>query len=222
MRPIGVVRSAAKQPSDGCWAGLISTIELYPDQFTPESTAGLEHFFSRRGCVPVRSPEAVQTGSRHPRERLDWPKVGIFAPRERPSQPHRHDHLQNRARRWTAHLGARTGRHRWHASPGHQTLHGSIRTTKSGSSAIVVKGIDGRVLPSKSQIIACKGFVAGNSICHCCFDTRERAKPNSLPRWSAGIPRETYCCVPRSMNPAIWLCRFTRSSSCKYIMCPAE
>jgi hypothetical protein len=48
MRPIGVVRSAAKQPSDGCWAGLISTIELYPDQFTPESTAGLEHFLTSR------------------------------------------------------------------------------------------------------------------------------------------------------------------------------
>jgi tRNA (Thr-GGU) A37 N-methylase len=32
--------------------------------------------------------EAVQTGSRHPRERTDWPKVGIFAQRakDRPNR----------------------------------------------------------------------------------------------------------------------------------------
>jgi tRNA (adenine37-N6)-methyltransferase len=90
MRPIGVVRSAVKQPSDDCWSGLISTIELDSQQFTPESTAGLEQFshievlflFDRVAA------EAVQTGSRHPRERLDWPKVGIFAQRakDRPNR----------------------------------------------------------------------------------------------------------------------------------------
>jgi tRNA-Thr(GGU) m(6)t(6)A37 methyltransferase TsaA len=90
MRPIGVVRSAVKQPSDDCWAGLISTIELDPDQFTVESTAGLEHFSHVEVVFLFDrvSPEAVQTGSRHPRERSDWPKVGIFAQRakDRPNR----------------------------------------------------------------------------------------------------------------------------------------
>ena len=90
VRPIGVVRSAVESPSDDCWAGLIATIELDPQQFTPESTAGLQQFshvevvflFDRVAA------DAVQTGSRHPRERADWPKVGIFAQRakDRPNR----------------------------------------------------------------------------------------------------------------------------------------
>jgi tRNA (Thr-GGU) A37 N-methylase len=79
MRPIGVVRSVAKQPSDDCWARLISTIELYPDQFTPESTAGLEHFSHVE--VVFLFDRQRQTDSRYPRERPNWPKVGIFAQR---------------------------------------------------------------------------------------------------------------------------------------------
>jgi tRNA-Thr(GGU) m(6)t(6)A37 methyltransferase TsaA len=90
LRPIGVVRSAVKQPSDDCWAGLISTIELDSDQFTPESAAGLDQF-SHVEIVFLFdrvAPEAVQTGSRHPRDRADWPKVGIFAQRakDRPNR----------------------------------------------------------------------------------------------------------------------------------------
>jgi tRNA-Thr(GGU) m(6)t(6)A37 methyltransferase TsaA len=90
MRPIGVVRSPVKQPSDDCWAGLISTIELDSDQFTPESTAGLDQFSHVEIVFLFHrvAPEAVQTGSRHPRERADWPKVGIFAQRakDRPNR----------------------------------------------------------------------------------------------------------------------------------------
>jgi tRNA-Thr(GGU) m(6)t(6)A37 methyltransferase TsaA len=81
--PIGVVRSAIKQPADDCWAGLVSVIELDPQLFTAESTVGLGDFshvevvfiFDR---VPVA---AVQTGARRPRDRQDWPRVGIFAQR---------------------------------------------------------------------------------------------------------------------------------------------
>ena len=83
VHPIGIVRSSIKQPADDCWSGLISVIELDPQLFTAESTAGLSDFshaeivfvFDR---VPVA---AIQTGARHPRDRRDWPRVGIFAQR---------------------------------------------------------------------------------------------------------------------------------------------
>ncbi len=39
--------------------------------------------------------------------------------------------------------------------------------------------------------------------------------------YSLFLPAGRYCCVARSMKPAIWLCRLTRSWSCKYIMWPA-
>jgi len=90
VRPIGVIRSSVKQPCDDCWAGLISNIELDADQFTSESTAGLDQF-SHVEIVFLFdrvTPQAVRTGSRHPRERGDWPKVGIFAQRakDRPNR----------------------------------------------------------------------------------------------------------------------------------------
>ena len=90
VRPIGVVHSPVKQPSDDCWANLISVIELDPNQFKPESTAGLDQF-SHVEVVFLFDrvkPESVQTGARHPRERTDWPKVGIFAQRakDRPNR----------------------------------------------------------------------------------------------------------------------------------------
>lgn len=90
VRPIGIVSSTVKQPDDDCWAGLISVIELDPQQFAAESTIGLEQF-SHLEIVFVFDrvpPESVQTGARHPRERQDWPKVGIFAQRakDRPNR----------------------------------------------------------------------------------------------------------------------------------------
>jgi tRNA-Thr(GGU) m(6)t(6)A37 methyltransferase TsaA len=83
VRPIGTVRSPVKQIADDCWAGVIATIELDPDQFTPESTAGLADFSHAEIVFLLDriAPDAVQTGARHPRNRKDWPKVGIFAQR---------------------------------------------------------------------------------------------------------------------------------------------
>lgn len=90
VRPIGVVRSSVKQPADDCWAGLVSVIELDPQQFTAASTAGLEQF-SHLEVVFVFdrvAPASVYTGARHPRGRADWPKTGIFAQRakDRPNR----------------------------------------------------------------------------------------------------------------------------------------
>ena len=90
LRPIGVVRSSVKQPGENCWTGLISVIELDPQQFTAASTAGLDQF-SHVDVVFVFhlvDPKSVHTGARHPRDRQDWPEAGIFAQRakDRPNR----------------------------------------------------------------------------------------------------------------------------------------
>ena len=90
IRPIGVVRSPITMRADDCWAGLISVIELDAQQFTPECTIGLAEF-SHAEIVFLFdrvAPEKVFTGSRHPRDRQDWPKTGIFAQRakDRPNR----------------------------------------------------------------------------------------------------------------------------------------
>jgi tRNA (adenine37-N6)-methyltransferase len=90
VHPIGIVRSPVKEPKDDCWAGLVSVIELDPHQFTSESTAGLDQFSHVEVVFLFDrvAPSAVQTGARHPRERADWPKTGIFAQRakDRPNR----------------------------------------------------------------------------------------------------------------------------------------
>jgi tRNA-Thr(GGU) m(6)t(6)A37 methyltransferase TsaA len=82
VRPIGFVRSPRTDVSDDFWGAVESEIELCPD-IPPESLVGLEDYshvdilfvFDR---VP---PDDVEFGLRHPRNNLEWPKVGIFAQR---------------------------------------------------------------------------------------------------------------------------------------------
>jgi tRNA (adenine37-N6)-methyltransferase len=90
VRPIGVVRSSIDKPADDCWGGLVSVIELDPGQFTADSTQGLADF-SHVEIVFVFNrvePGKVFKGSRHPRDRADFPKTGIFAQRakDRPNR----------------------------------------------------------------------------------------------------------------------------------------
>lgn len=90
LAPVGVVRSEIREPGDDCWAGSVAVIELDTLRFSEESTRGLNEFshvevlflFNR---VPE---EGVFQGARHPRERKDWPMVGIFAQRakDRPNR----------------------------------------------------------------------------------------------------------------------------------------
>jgi tRNA-Thr(GGU) m(6)t(6)A37 methyltransferase TsaA len=90
VRQIGVVCSAVDQPVDDVWGGLTSRIELDKSRFSPGCLAGLEEFshvevlflFDR-----VQESE-IHAGSRHPRGRVDWPKVGIFAQRAK-NRPNR-------------------------------------------------------------------------------------------------------------------------------------
>jgi tRNA-Thr(GGU) m(6)t(6)A37 methyltransferase TsaA len=83
VSPIGTVVGGRDEAFDDHWGTVTATIQLDADQFTPEALAGLADFSHlevvyRFHLVPE---EKVETGARHPRNRQDWPLVGIFAQR---------------------------------------------------------------------------------------------------------------------------------------------
>lgn len=90
LRAIGLVRSPIKEVADDCWGGVTSVIELDATQFSPECTRGLEEFSHVEVIFLLDRIrlESVLTGSKHPRERQDWPKVGVFAQRTK-NRPNR-------------------------------------------------------------------------------------------------------------------------------------
>jgi tRNA-Thr(GGU) m(6)t(6)A37 methyltransferase TsaA len=83
FRPIGTVHSPVVNPVDDVWGGVTCRIDLDPSLFTADSLSGLADF-SHVEIVflfhLVKESE-ITTGARHPRNRPDWPKVGIFAQR---------------------------------------------------------------------------------------------------------------------------------------------
>jgi tRNA-Thr(GGU) m(6)t(6)A37 methyltransferase TsaA len=84
MRPIGVVRGGRTEPIDDHWAGVEAEIAL-DDRFGPDALLGLSEF-SHLDVVYVFhgvDEDDIVVGARHPREREDWPLVGIFAQRGR-------------------------------------------------------------------------------------------------------------------------------------------
>ncbi|HTA41290.1 MAG TPA: SAM-dependent methyltransferase [Bryobacteraceae bacterium] len=90
FRPVGIVRSPVVEPADNIWGSVKCRIELDPSRFTPDSLLGLADF----SHVEIifffhRVPESeIETRTRHPRNRLDFPRVGIFAQRGR-NRPNR-------------------------------------------------------------------------------------------------------------------------------------
>lgn len=83
LQPIGLVRSSRLAVKDDDWGAVVSTIELDAAHFSEEAVAGLGDFSHLEiiyhfHLVP---PEKIETIARHPRNRTDWPKVGIFAQR---------------------------------------------------------------------------------------------------------------------------------------------
>jgi tRNA (Thr-GGU) A37 N-methylase len=83
MWAIGHVRGGRSEPIDDSWDSVEAKIELDPAQFTAEAMAGLADFSHIEVVYHFdRVPDdEIQTGSRHPRGRKDWPKVGILAQR---------------------------------------------------------------------------------------------------------------------------------------------
>jgi tRNA (Thr-GGU) A37 N-methylase len=81
--PIGLVHSPIADPIDDVWGRVTCRIDLDSARFTPDCLLGLADF-SHIEIVFLFNRVAeseIMTGARHPRNRLDWPKVGIFAQR---------------------------------------------------------------------------------------------------------------------------------------------
>ena len=83
LRPVGVVRSPRRDLQDDDWGSVVSNVELYGTQFAPDAVAGLADFSHLEVVYQFHlvPPEKVETAARHPRDRTDWPRVGIFAQR---------------------------------------------------------------------------------------------------------------------------------------------
>ncbi len=82
VRPVAFVRSPRKDLSDDFWGAVEAEIVLEPG-FSEEALFGLADFSHVEVIFLMDrvDPAKVETGARHPRERKDWPLVGIFAQR---------------------------------------------------------------------------------------------------------------------------------------------
>jgi len=83
LTSIGTVRSARAESIDDNWDSVESRVVLDSSLFGPEATASLGDFSHVEVVYHFdRVPDSeIQTGARHPRDRKDWPKVGILAQR---------------------------------------------------------------------------------------------------------------------------------------------
>ncbi len=83
VTPIGIVRNPRKDLTDDFWGDVIAEIHLDPAQFGPEALFGLTDFSHVEVLFLMNQvdPAKIERGARHPRERADWPLVGIFAQR---------------------------------------------------------------------------------------------------------------------------------------------
>ena len=82
LTPIGHVRCARTEPTDDGWDAVPASIHLVAP-YGAEALTGLDAF-SHVEVVFLfdRVAEAeIETATRHPRGRTDWPRVGIFAQR---------------------------------------------------------------------------------------------------------------------------------------------
>jgi tRNA (adenine37-N6)-methyltransferase len=89
LTPVAIVTGGRFEPIDDSWDSVESALE-FDESFDPEALAGLEAF-SHIEVIFVFdrvAPEAIHRGARHPRGRVDWPRVGIFAQRgkDRPNR----------------------------------------------------------------------------------------------------------------------------------------
>lgn len=80
---IGIVHNARTEVEDDHWGNVVSEIELDSNGFSTEALKELDAFshievvfYFDRVLV-----ENIYTSSRHPRNRKDWPSVGVFAQR---------------------------------------------------------------------------------------------------------------------------------------------
>lgn len=82
IEPVAFVRGGRAAAVDDDWDSETAVIELAP-RFTADAIAGLSDFSHAEIAFVFDQvpPEKIETGARHPRNRTDWPLVGIFAQR---------------------------------------------------------------------------------------------------------------------------------------------
>jgi tRNA-Thr(GGU) m(6)t(6)A37 methyltransferase TsaA len=90
LNAIGTVRSSRAEVEDDDWDRETVYIELDSARFSDEALLGLSDFSHVEILFYMDRVEAqkIETSARHPRNNLDWPRVGIFAQRgkNRPNQ----------------------------------------------------------------------------------------------------------------------------------------
>jgi tRNA-Thr(GGU) m(6)t(6)A37 methyltransferase TsaA len=88
MEPVGHVRGGRTDVEDDGWGAVTARIEL--DGFAPDALRALDEFSHVEVLFVFDrvDPASVCRGARHPRDREDWPLVGIFAQRakDRPNR----------------------------------------------------------------------------------------------------------------------------------------
>jgi tRNA (adenine37-N6)-methyltransferase len=81
MEPIGYVRGGRVEATKDQWGSNLSRLELLEARFSTAAVSGLEQVSHVEVIFYFHlfADEPVELGARRPRNRLDWPKVGIFA-----------------------------------------------------------------------------------------------------------------------------------------------
>ncbi len=82
LAPIAAVKNIRREIEDDNWGDIVSIIELDPSfgeeaLFQIESFSHMEVFF----IFHLVEDAKIERGARHPRNNMEWPKVGIFAQR---------------------------------------------------------------------------------------------------------------------------------------------
>jgi tRNA (adenine37-N6)-methyltransferase len=83
MTPIGLVRSSRCAMADDDWDRETVHIEIDPERLSADALKGLDAFSHVEVLFHMNQvePAKIETGARHPRNNLDWPKIGILAQR---------------------------------------------------------------------------------------------------------------------------------------------
>lgn len=83
LTPVGYVRGGRSEAIDDDWGANRASIDLDQDRFTADALASLEAFSHIEVIFffDQVAESKVEFGSRRPRGRADWPRVGIFAQR---------------------------------------------------------------------------------------------------------------------------------------------
>ena len=87
LNPVAFVHCSRSEPIDDTWGEVESVIRL-AGELPEESLLGIEGFSHLEVIYFFHRSEKVMTGSGHPRENFDWPRVGIFSQRKKDRPNH--------------------------------------------------------------------------------------------------------------------------------------